>query len=130
MAISNQERVGKALELLKAGLRPFVERELKAQYGDRWAFEVKDILGDTRLGAGKGDAVQDVAVHLVIMDRKWGEVFRRTLGKAERSLVNELLDARHRWAHQEAFSGDDTDRASAPDCGLRARGRRDRQDED
>ena len=30
MAITNHERVGKALELLKAGLGPFVEREIKA----------------------------------------------------------------------------------------------------
>ena len=27
MAISNRERVGKALELLKEGLHPFIERE-------------------------------------------------------------------------------------------------------
>jgi len=30
MAITNSERVGKALDVLKDGLRPFVERELKA----------------------------------------------------------------------------------------------------
>ena len=111
MAISNHERVGKALGLTKAGLRPFVEREMKAKYGDNWAFEVKDILDNTRLGDGKGDALEDVAVQLVIMDRKWGEIFRKTLGKAERSLVNELLDVRNRWAHQTPFSGDDADRA-------------------
>ena len=111
MAISNHERVGKALELLKAGLRPFVERELEAYHGEGWTFEVKDILGDTRLGGGKGNELQDVAVQLVIMDRQWGAIFRKTLGKAERSLVNELLDVRNRWAHQDAFSGDDTDRA-------------------
>jgi hypothetical protein len=29
MAITNHERVGKAMELLKAGLGPFVEREFK-----------------------------------------------------------------------------------------------------
>ena len=29
MAITNQERVGKAMELLRAGLAPFVEREFK-----------------------------------------------------------------------------------------------------
>ena len=29
MAITNHERVGKALELLKEGLGPFVEREFK-----------------------------------------------------------------------------------------------------
>src|SRR5260370_6342472 len=111
MAISNHERVGKALELLREGLRPFVERELKTYHGDRWASEVKEVLTDTRLGGGKGDAMQDVGVHLVLMDRCWGDVFRKTLGKAERSLVNELLDIRNRWAHQNPFSGDDADRA-------------------
>jgi predicted AAA+ superfamily ATPase len=111
MAISNHERVGKALELLKEGLRPFVERELKTYHGDRWDSEVKEVLTDTRLGGGKGDAMQDVAVQLVLMDRTWGDVFRKTLGKAERSLVNELLDVRNRWAHQNPFSGDDADRA-------------------
>jgi predicted AAA+ superfamily ATPase len=111
MAITNQERIGKALDLLKSGLRPFVEREMRAQIGERWAVDAQDVLRDTRLGGGKGDALQDVAVQLVVMDRKWGEVFRNTLGKAERSLVNELLDVRNRWAHQQPFTSDDTDRA-------------------
>ena len=111
MAITNHERVGKALELLKAGLVPFVEREFKAKYGDEWAFEIKDILSDTRLGGGKSESINDVAVLLVVMDRKWGDVFRRVLGKTERSLVNEILATRNRWAHQEPFSSDDAYRA-------------------
>jgi hypothetical protein len=52
--------------------------------------QVKDILSDTRLAAGKGESLQDVAASLVVMDRKWNEVFRQILGKSERSLVNEL----------------------------------------
>ena len=36
MAITNQERVGKALDLLRDGLRPFVERELRAHLGKYW----------------------------------------------------------------------------------------------
>src|SRR5438128_6095613 len=111
MAITNHERVGKALDLLKAGLAPFVERELKARHGDDWAVQVRAMLDDTRLGDGKGDALQDVVVVLVVMDRSWGNVFRKTLGQAERSLVSELRDVRNRWAHQEPFSGDDADRA-------------------
>lgn len=111
MAMTNQERVGKALDSLKQGLAQYVERELKAQYGEGWAFEVKELLADTRLGGGKGAPTQDAAALLVVMDRKWSEVFRNTLGKAERSLVNELLDVRNRWAHQQPFSSDDTDRA-------------------
>lgn len=111
MAVSNHERVGKALDLLRDGLRPFVERELKVQLGEKWAFEVRDMLNDTRLGATKGDSLRDVAALLVVMDRSWAQVFRRILGKAERSLVNELIDVRNRWAHQDTFSSNDTYRA-------------------
>jgi predicted AAA+ superfamily ATPase len=111
MAITNHERVGKALELLRVGLTPFVEREFRAKCGDSWAFEVRDALSDTRLGANKDPSINDVAALLVVMDRKWGDVFRQILGKTERSLVNELLAIRNRWAHQEAFSSDDAYRA-------------------
>ena len=37
MALTNHERVGKALELLRDGLRPFVERELKTCWGGEMA---------------------------------------------------------------------------------------------
>src|SRR5690348_15220477 len=108
MAITNAERVGKALDLLRDGLRPYIERELRTRYPGTWATEVKVCLNDTRLlGNSTNGALQDPAALLVIMDRKWGEVFRQTLGKAERSLVNEIIDIRNRWAHKEAFSGDD-----------------------
>ena len=111
MAITNYERVAKSLGLLKEGLRPFVEREMKSKLGDDWNIEVEDVLSDRRLGEGKGDAMEDVAVQLVIMDRQWGKVFRKTLGKSERSLVNEILEVRNIWAHQGNFSSDDADRA-------------------
>ncbi|MBP6422202.1 MAG: DUF499 domain-containing protein [Propionivibrio sp.] len=111
MALTNHERVGKALELLRNGLVPFIEREFKAKYGESWAFEVKDILSDTRLGTDKTEALTDVAASLVVMDRKWGEVFRQILGKTERSLVNELVAVRNNWAHQQLFSSDDAYRA-------------------
>jgi hypothetical protein len=41
----------------------------------------------------------------------WNDVFRRTLGPADRSLVSELRDLRNKWAHQQTFSGDDAYRA-------------------
>ncbi|HEY8952609.1 MAG TPA: Swt1 family HEPN domain-containing protein, partial [Candidatus Dormibacteraeota bacterium] len=110
MALSNHERVGKALELVRDGLRPFVEREVKA-HGGRWPEVAETILSDTRLGRGQADPTNDVAALLVVMDRTWSDIFRRTLGKTERSLVNELLETRNRWAHQEAFSTDQTYRA-------------------
>ena len=42
---------------------------------------------------------------------QWNEVFRQVLGYAERSLVSELREVRNLWAHQNAFTSDDTYRA-------------------
>ena len=42
MAVTNHERVGKAMEFLKQGLQPFVEREMKAQHAQRWFEEARD----------------------------------------------------------------------------------------
>ncbi len=36
MAITNRERIGKGLDHLARGLRPFVEREMKSSAGDHW----------------------------------------------------------------------------------------------
>jgi hypothetical protein len=36
MAISNRDKVGRGLETLRAGLAPFVERELKARLRGDW----------------------------------------------------------------------------------------------
>ena len=52
-----------------------------------------------------------MAALLKLMWESWNDVFRQTLGPAERSLVSELRDDRNQWAHQEAFSGDDAYRA-------------------
>ena len=38
MAVTNRDRVGKGLDLLAAGLRPFVERELTSVLGENWQF--------------------------------------------------------------------------------------------
>src|SRR5690242_2359436 len=100
MAITNQERVGKALELLKDGLRPFVEREMKAQHAQRWFAEMKASAGDTQgtLFGTEAAPRWDAAVLLSVMWGQWNAVFAKTLGRAERSLVSELRDVRNRWA--------------------------------
>ena len=51
MAITNHDRVGKAMELLKGGLGPFVEREFRSKYQDRTSAETARLLGDDRLNA-------------------------------------------------------------------------------
>lgn len=111
MAITNQERVGKAMELLRTGLAPFVEREFRNQYSEKALDEARRYFSDERVVGKKSLADWDVAALLKVMWSAWNDTFGRTLGRAERSLVQELIDCRNKWAHQEPFSGDDADRA-------------------
>jgi predicted AAA+ superfamily ATPase len=111
MAITNQERVGKAMDLLRAGLAPFVEREMTSIYKAQAAEAARRYLGDDRTTGRKPIADWDVAALLKLMWEAWNDVFGKTLGRAERSLVQELRDWRNKWAHQEPFTSDDADRA-------------------
>jgi len=112
MAITNQERVGKALDLLRQGLGPFVEREVqdKVKSGTVHMDTIRRYADDPKL-SGKPITEWDAAGQLKLMWETWNEVFRQILGHAERSLVSEIRDCRNKWAHQEPFSSDDADRA-------------------
>jgi predicted AAA+ superfamily ATPase len=109
MAMTNQDRVAKALDLLRVGLAPFVDREVKsAMKGGAKIAAAQSIADEAR---NKPMAQWDAALLLKLMWEAWNEVFRDTLGPAERGLVGEIRGYRNKWAHQEPFSGDDTDRA-------------------
>jgi predicted AAA+ superfamily ATPase len=110
MAITNYDRVGKALELLRQGLKPFVEREMEAALGQDWnAQAAQSLRRDAEWEDGQPHL--DAYALVVIMWDNWNTVFRNTLGHAERSLVSELREVRNRWAHQQTFSTDDAYRA-------------------
>ncbi len=112
MAITNFDRVGKALELLKAGLGPFVEREIKSAITVNTLSpeRVRGFIEDPML-ANKPITEWDSSALLKLMWDVWNDVFRHTLGFAERSLVSEIRDWRNKWAHQQPFSSDDAYRA-------------------
>ena len=112
MAITNHERVGKALDLFRNGIAPYVDREIKAavQTGALSPQAVKGFLGDPML-ADKSIGQFDVSALMKLMWDTWNEVFKRTLSFAQRSLVSEIRTFRNDWAHQKPFSSDDTDRA-------------------
>jgi predicted AAA+ superfamily ATPase len=108
MAVTNHERVGKALNLLGKGLAPFVEREARAKWGNEW---VQRLVGAAP-GAGVGKVnTSDPSFLLKAMADAWQTVFRDVLGHAERSYVSEIREFRNGWAHQDAFSTDDAERA-------------------
>lgn len=111
MAMTNQERVAKALELLKDGLAPFAEREIRAALDKGRKIAAVHALAEDPMFKEKAIAKWDAALLLKLMWDSWNEVFRDVLGPAERGLVGEIRGYRNRWAHQEPFTGDDTDRA-------------------
>ena len=104
MAQSNRERIGKGLELLAAGLRPFVERELEARLGASWKTTGRE-------SPSQKVNWDDPQTLLGAMLDHWNTIFRDSLGQAERSLVNELKVVRNQWAHHEQFSSNDAVRA-------------------
>ena len=117
LTLSNSERVGRALDSLKVGLGPFVERKFRERYPGRAEEELRQTLYDLPLYARDPFQDMDVAALLKVMTipHVWDEVFRSELEGAGRltgrSLVNELRDVRNRWGHQGKFSTDDTHRA-------------------
>ena len=117
MAETNRDMVGNALDALKSGLAPFVSREFTSHHGKQSAHKLQEIL-DGPIRDTEGFSDMDVSSLLKVMWVSWNDVYRDTLGRAERSLVNELRDVRNNWAHQRPFSSDDTYRALDSTCRL------------
>jgi len=112
MSMSNIQRIGKLMELLKEGLTPFIKLEMEAAYGSSWMDEaLRTLRRDEDWGEKEGELHLDVHALLILMWFQWNEVFSKTLGHAERSLVSELRIVRNDWAHQKPFSTDDAYRA-------------------
>ena len=111
MAISNHERVGKAIGLLGTGLAPFVDRECRAQFGKNWPQDVQRL--DTRRGfsAPRPVNLTDAQFLLKIIWDEWRTIFGKKLSRSDRNYVSELRDTRNGWAHNEKFSTDDALRA-------------------
>ena len=111
MAITNHERVGKAMELLRTGLGPFVEREIATAHpAPNPSREAVRYLGNYT-PPPRPIREWDAHALLRLMWGSWNAVFRTTLGHAERTYVSELRTTRNNWAHQRSFSTDDAYRA-------------------
>src|SRR5690606_39947650 len=107
MAITNHERVTRAMEWLRTGLAPYVEREIKSALdGGAQLHALAQFIQDPN-HKDKKIADWDTAALLRAMVELWNEVFGNTLSKADRNVVFELRDHRNRWAHQDQFSSDD-----------------------
>ena len=88
MATTNHERVGKALDLLRDGLKPFVEREMRTQHSQLWFDVAKKSVSEIQanLFGTEEKPNWDIAVLLALMWNQWNDVFRKNIGRAESSL--------------------------------------------
>ncbi len=104
MAVSNHERVGKALTLLRDGIRPGLEKAWRSMYGNGWAQSVNNELYQP----DPNPDPDDLAFLLKGMEATWNKFFKQVFSKSERSYVVLLRDARNDWAHNKKFSSDET----------------------
>ncbi len=110
MALSNRDRVGRAFELLAAGLAPYVDRRMRATsppgraWLDAWRASARPPVPDEA-------SLADPSLALRVMAESWDAAFRDELTRSDRNLVFELRDVRNRWAHNSPFTGDDAYRA-------------------
>ncbi len=105
--MSNRERIAKALEYLRGGLVPFAEREFKAKNG----YWIEEITTRFKLKKTKTGVAWDTQGLLKAIGDSWNEVFANILGHIERAYISELREVRNKWAHEEPWSNEDTDRA-------------------
>jgi predicted AAA+ superfamily ATPase len=121
MALSNRERVGRILTTVKEGLAPYIVREYRSVYRQRYVDEIDAALSTVSYG-GLPDqvwssdealvAALDTHACLHAMWRRWNEVFHERLGHIARSYVSELIEARNSWAHQALFTNDEAYRVA------------------
>ena len=100
MALSNRDRVRKALDALRDGLLPYIETQLDRNLGSNWQ---KDL-------PYHSNNLQDVPVLFGIFIENWRNIFRKILSDSDRAYISELKEARNKWAHSIPISSDDADR--------------------
>jgi predicted AAA+ superfamily ATPase len=110
MAKSTRQYVFEGMELLPDALIPFVEKRLESSLKGHWQLQVVEKLPGLRPN-NQGEITWDQSALFNAMDRFWMDAFKAVLGRAERALINELVDVRNKLAHNENFTYDDAERA-------------------
>ena len=110
MAKSTRQYVFEGMEVLPEALVPFVEKRLESALTGHWQVRAAEKLPGLKPDSS-GNIAWDQAALLNAMDRFWTDAFKTVLGRAERSIVNELVDIRNKLSHNETFTYDDAERA-------------------
>ncbi len=104
MALSNHERVGQALTLLRDGISVGVERAWREIYGLSWMQKVNSFLHQP----DHSPSADDLSFLLKGVQATWNPIFGKVLPYQTRNYVSLLRDARNKWAHNRKFGSDET----------------------
>lgn len=119
--LTDKERVGRALDLLKIALGRFIDGEFQRCFNEQGHSRAQQFMRERRFHKPSDESTieqplteWDVAALVPLMDASWNEVFRPKLGKAGkifRSRVLEINEIRHQWAHQSSIPKLEADHA-------------------
>jgi hypothetical protein len=98
VSLTNKERIGRSVDLLRTALEPDVRSQLIDAYGDEWLDHVKACLRDPNVTPEAG--LNDIGVLLGVVLREWEPLFRQRFGGVDRDEVRSLRDVRNEWAHR------------------------------
>ncbi|MYB79600.1 MAG: AAA+ family ATPase, partial [Acidimicrobiia bacterium] len=104
MALSNHERVGQALTLLRDGISSGAERAWREVYGPTWMQQVNNLLYQP----DHSPSADDLSFLLKGVQATWKPIFGKVLPFQTRNYVSLLRDARNKWAHNRKFGSDET----------------------
>jgi predicted AAA+ superfamily ATPase len=120
MALSNRDRIGKMFDLISPALDAFIDRVLGPELseGADWVHLVAAKDGKQRPADLDRYSRTDPYMQLrMLSEGITGRVqpgwypFRDYLTRGQEAYASELRDVRHKWAHGDPFSADDTYRA-------------------
>lgn len=115
----NLEYVQKGFRILHPLMAGYIAQEMSREYKNGWWQEVLSSIGDQGRDLpssgewGKLVDSLDVANCLRLLDRQWGALFRRHLGRNRRAWANELMGIRNTVSHagSQDMPKDDAERA-------------------
>jgi predicted AAA+ superfamily ATPase len=108
MAKSNRDRIHEGMELLTAGLRPFVDSVMSAGAPDgRDWLDLVEARDNAKHGTSMPHSKDDPRLLLRMITEEW-RLFTDHLSRVEQNFASELRDVGNKFAHGEAFTSDDT----------------------
>ena len=108
MATTNKQRIGDVLDLVVAGLGPWLDQRMAAKYGPDWQTVVAQTIND---GRDMIQSMDDPAFVFRVFDKMWIPMLKDQLTYEDRRCVSSLWDTRKQWAHGGKFTDEQAERA-------------------